>query len=472
MVYKAPNDMTEPKHSNKRPNDRSSSTSNSASSSRPGPVTAARREGNLETIRKQPGWSDFPGCIPLSMRTTKSGKVTDFGNTKLRIIERIAVHADFESALAHLRSQTNNGTRLLSLKDLETCAAHFDTSKRASSNRGSSSAPASTSVSHADDAESSRQPTHHSVDAWSQVGLDETSIPMHPGPVMTTLKRPSPESFPNLSHSPVDTHQKRPRMDTFFDQHTTDFLFSLPDQDFGGTNANLGVPGFHQQQQHQRHPDHSMRHPSPHTQAQSPHQNPARALLSLHPHAGSIFSNLNTAFDDLLARVEDQNQLVRSALDQLRMASNGLEAAAKASSSKTEHDLEAGLMAAQRIEARARHDLQQACSARDVIDIQYGHIGTSLSRALVGTVRDEFTRAETAMARAQADVEAARQRLNSASNREQNLRRAKEVAEVGIDQLQRQTRFWLKRLAEAGVKLTDQLGTLQGGDAGQAPPRM
>ncbi|KAG9659933.1 hypothetical protein KCU64_g3531, partial [Aureobasidium melanogenum] len=38
-------------------------------------VTAARRHGNLETIRKQPGWSDFPSCIPISMRTTKSGKV-------------------------------------------------------------------------------------------------------------------------------------------------------------------------------------------------------------------------------------------------------------------------------------------------------------------------------------------------------------------------------------------------------------
>jgi hypothetical protein len=87
-------------------------------------------------------------------------------------------------------------------------------------------------------------------------------------------------------------------------------------------------------------------------------------------------------------------------------------------------------------------------------------------------VRAEYTRAGVAMTRAQADVEAARQRLSNANNREQVLRRTKEVAEVGIDELQRQTRFWLKRLAEAGVKLTDQLGTLQGGDASQGSSQM
>jgi len=87
-------------------------------------------------------------------------------------------------------------------------------------------------------------------------------------------------------------------------------------------------------------------------------------------------------------------------------------------------------------------------------------------------VRAEYTRAGVAMTRAQADVEAARQRLRNANNREQVLRRTKEVAEIGIDELQRQTRFWLKRLAEAGVKLTDQLGTLQGSDDGQASSQM
>ncbi|KAG9731067.1 hypothetical protein KCU59_g12528, partial [Aureobasidium melanogenum] len=185
-----------------------------------------------------------------------------------------------------------------------------------------------------------------------------------------------------------------------------------------------------------------------------------------------IFSNLNTAFDDLLARIEDHQQIVKTALDQYRMATNGLSVASGTSNNNSDRDLEAALRTAQRKEVRARHDLEQARSARDVIDIEYGHIGTSLSRALVDTVRAEYSRAGVAMTQAQADVEAARQRLNSANNREQVLKRTKDVAEVGIDQLQRQTRFWLKRLAEAGVKLTDQLGNLQGNDTAQRPPQM
>jgi hypothetical protein len=46
------------------------------------------------------------------------------------------------------------------------------------------------------------------------------------------------------------------------------------------------------------------------------------------------------------------------------------------------------------------------------------------------------------------------------------------VTEVGIDQLQRQTKFWLERLAEAGTKLTDQLGTLQGSNTSQRSSQM
>jgi hypothetical protein len=76
------------------------------------------------------------------------------------------------------------------------------------------------------------------------------------------------------------------------------------------------------------------------------------------------------------------------------------------------------------------------------------------------------------LTRAQADVETARQELSNANNREKTLRRTKEVAEVGIDQLQRQTKFWLERLAAAGVKLTDQLNTLQRSDACQSSSQM
>jgi hypothetical protein len=107
-----------------------------------------------------------------------------------------------------------------------------------------------------------------------------------------------------------------------------------------------------------------------------------------------------------------------------------------------------------------------------VIDAQYGHIGTPLSRALVDTVRAEYTRAGVAMTQAQAEVETARRNLSNASNREKILKRTKEVTEVGIDQLQRQTKFWLERLAEAGAKLTDQLGTLQGSNTSQRSSQM
>ncbi|KAI5207268.1 hypothetical protein AUEXF2481DRAFT_32564 [Aureobasidium subglaciale EXF-2481] len=435
------------------------STSPTNTSGIPGPVTAARRHGNLETIRKQPGWKNFPDCIPLPMRTTKSGKVTEFGNTKLRIIERIAIHTNFNDALTWLRAVTEDGSRLLSLKDLEQCAAHFDTSKKSQSrDRGSSSAPPSTVVSHADDEEPSYHSMTQPLDTWNNFSLDQDTMSGHTGHPLQPLKRPSPESFASMSVSPVEP--KRPRMDTFFDPHSTDFMFNVSEQDLNST-TNLGFSTY------QQHNDPSLRVPTPNLPPQSPSQNPARALLSIHSHAGSIFSNLNTAFDDLLARVDDQQQLVKAALDQLRMATSGLGVVSSGANGANEKELETGLRTAQRAEVRARQDLQQARSARDVIDIQYGHIGTSLSRALVETVRAEFTRAEATMTRAQADVESARHRLNNANNREQALRRTKEVAEVGIDQLQRQTRFWLKRLAEAGVKLTDQLGTLQGRDTGQ-----
>lgn len=429
-------------------------------------VTAARRHGNLQTIRKQPGWSDFPSCIPVSMRTTKSGKVTEFGNTKLRIIERIAVSTDFDKALDFLKSSTKGGERLLSLKDLEQCAARFDEGKKGrhqSGDRGSlSSAPTSTAVSQADESEPSYQSMAQPLDSWNDFTLDASPMPLQTGSSFAApLKRPSPEAFQNMSVSPIDT--KRPRMDTLFDTQQADFPFHMPETEFNNT-TNLAVPqSYHQQS-------------SPNMRAspgiplpRSPSQDPARALLSIHPHAGSIFSNLNTAFDDLLARIQDHQQIVKTALDQYRMATNGLSVVSGSGTSAGDRELEAALRTAQRKEVRARHDLEQAKFARDVIDIEYGHVGTSLSRALVDTVRAEYSRAGVAMTRAQADVEAARQRLSSAQNREQVLKRTKDVAEVGIDQLQRQTRFWLKRLAEAGVELTDQLGTLQGNETTQRP---
>lgn len=433
-----------------------------------GAVTAARRHGNLETIRKQPGWSEFPSCIPISMRTTKSGKVTEFGNTKLRIIERIAVSTDFGKALDFLKGLTDGGERLLSLKDLEQCAARFDTGKRGrqqSRDRGgSSSAPTSTVVSQADESEPSYQSLGQPLDSWNGFTLDQSPMPLQTGLSTAPLKRPSPEAFQHMSVSPVDS--KRPRMDTLFDAQQGDFPFHMSELEINNT-TNLAVPqSYHQQSSP------NMRASPSAPLPRSPSQDPARALLSIHPHAGSIFSNLNTAFDDLLARIEDHQQIVKTALDQYRMAANGLSVASGASSSTGDRDLEAALRTAQRKEVRARQDLEQARSARDVIDIEYGHIGTSLSRALVDTVRAEYSRAGVAMTQAQADVEAARQRLNNANNREQVLKHTKDVAEVGIDQLQRQTRFWLKRLAEAGVKLTDQLGNLQGNETTQRPSQM
>ena len=434
-----------------------SPSSTTTTEEKTGAVTAARRHGNLETIRKQPGWEGFPSCIPIPMRTTKSGKVTEFGNTKLRIIERVAVSTDFDTALKFLKELTEGGERLLSLKDLEQCAARFDKGRKGQSRErgGSSSAPASTVVSQADESESTYQPTAQPLDDWNNFTLDQSLLPLQIGTSMQHLKRPSPEAFQSMSVSPVES--KRPRMDTFFEGQHSDFHFDTSEHH----TTNLAVPqGYHQQSNTNMRASSTPRSPSS--------QNPARALLSIHPHAGSILSNLNTAFDDLLARIEDQQQLVRTALDQYRMANNGLSVASGAINTTGDRDLEAGLKTAQRNEARAQHDLEQAKSARDVIDIQYGHVGTSLSRALVDTVRAEYTRAGAAMTRAQADVEAARQRLRNANNREQVLRRTKEVAEVGIDELQRQTRFWLKRLAEAGVKLTDQLSILQSSDDCQA----
>ncbi|KAH0066006.1 hypothetical protein KCU96_g18870, partial [Aureobasidium melanogenum] len=302
------------------------------------------------------------------------------------------------------------------------------------------------------------------LDSWNGFTLDASPMPLQTGSSTAPLKRPSPEAFQNMSVSPVDT--KRPRMDTLFDTQQAGFPFHMSELELNNT-TNLAVPqSYHQQSSP------NMRASPANPIPRSPSQDPARALLSIHPHAGSIFSNLNTAFDDLLARIEDHQQIVKTALDQYRMATNGLSVASGTSNNNSDRDLEAALRTAQRKEVRARHDLEQARSARDVIDIEYGHIGTSLSRALVDTVRAEYSRAGVAMTQAQADVEAARQRLNSANNREQVLKRTKDVAEVGIDQLQRQTRFWLKRLAEAGVKLTDQLGNLQGNDTAQRPPQM
>lgn len=449
------------------PFDISPSSTTTTTEEKTGAVTAARRHGNLETIRKQPGWKNFPSCIPIPMRTTKSGKVTEFGNTKLRIIERVAVSTDFDTALRFLKELTEGGERLLSLKDLEQCAARFDKGRKGRSREraDSSSAPASTVVSQADESEPTYQSTAQPLDDWNNFTLDQSLLPLQIGTSMQQLKRPSPEAFQSMSVSPVES--KRPRMDTFFEGQHSNFHFDTSEHEPNHT-TNLAVPqGYHQ------HSNMSMRASPSSVPPRSPSsQSPARALLSIHPHAGSILSNLNTAFDDLLARIEDQQQLVRTALDQYRMAKNGLSVASGAINTTGDRDLEAGLRTAQRNEARAQHDLEQAKAARDVIDIQYGHIGTSLSRALVDTVRAEYTRAGVAMTRAQADVEAARQRLRNANNREQVLRRTKEVAEVGIDELQRQTRFWLKRLAEAGVKLTDQLGTLQGSDESQASSQM
>jgi hypothetical protein len=454
--------MTEPDRISPHSGSLSTTTINDQ---RLGAVTAARRHGNLETIRKQSGWEDFPSCVPVSMRTTKSGKVTEFGNTKLRIIERIAISTEFIKALEFLEESTEGGERLISLRDLEQCAAHFDKDRKGRSReRKCSSAPASTVASQEDESEPSYQSTIQPLESWKYFTLNQSPMPLQIETSMQTLKRPSPEAFQSMSVSPVDS--KRSRTGSFFEDQQTELLFEMTEHELFNT-ANLAVPqGYH----HQR----DTRIPtSPSVfSSQSPAQNPARALLSIHPHAGSIFSNLNTAFDDLLARIEDQQQLVRTALDQSRMATNGLSVTSGTMHTSANRDLETGLRTAQRNEARARHDLEQARSARDVIDVQYGNVGTALSRALVDTVRAEYTRAGVALTRAQADVENARQELSSANNREKTLRRTKEVAEVGIDQLQRQTKFWLERLAAAGVKLTDQLNTLQRSDASQSSSQM
>jgi hypothetical protein len=456
--------MTEPDHI--APLSASPSTA-TINDQRPGAVTAARRHGNLETIRKQPGWEDFPSCIPVSMRTTKSGKVTEFGNTKLRIIERIAVSTDFVNALEFLGESTEGGERLISLRDLEQCAARFDKGRKGQSReRKSSSAPASTVASQEDESEPSYQSETQPLESWKYFTLNQSPMPLQIETSLPTLKRPSPEAFQSMSVSPVDS--KRSRTGSFFDDQQTEVLFEMTENELFNT-ANLAVPQGYHHQRDTRMPT----SPSPSVfSSQSPAQNPARALLSIHPHAGSIFSNLNTAFDDLLARIEDQQQLVRTALDQFRMATNGLSVTSGTMQTNADRDLETGLRTAQRNEARARHDLEQARSARDVIDVQYGNVGTALSRALVDTVRAEYTRAGVGLTRAQAEIETARQKLSNANNREKTLRRTKEVAEVGIDQLQRQTKFWLERLAAAGVKLSDQLGTLQRSDASQSSSQM
>jgi hypothetical protein len=456
-MHKIPQTMTEPDHILSR---KASSSTISIDEEKTGAVTAARRRGNLETIRKQIGWEDFPSCIPISMRTTKSGRVTEFGNTKLRVIERIAISTNFGDAFKFLEGLTESGERLLSLKDLEQCAAHFDKSRKGRSReRGCSSTPASIVATQADESESSHQSMAQPLDGWNNFTLDQSPMRLQTEPLIHQLKRPSPEAFQRPTVSPVDL--KRPRMDTMFNPRHNDFLFDMSEHELNDTTY-LAVPQVHSQQN-----DTNIRASPSDGFPQNPAHNPARALLSIHPHAGSIFFNLNTAFDELLGRIQDQQQLVETALDQFRMATNGLSVSSGAINVTRDRDLEAGLRAAQRNEARARQDLEQARSARDVIDMQYGHIGTALSRALVDTVRAEYTRAGVTMTRAQAGVEATQQRLSNANNRVQVLRRTKKVAEVGIDQLQRQTRFWLERLAEAGVKLTDQLGTLQGNDASQ-----
>jgi hypothetical protein len=454
--------MIEPDHIS--PHSASPSTS-TINEQRSGAVTAARRHGNLENIRKQSGWENFPSCIPVSMRTTKSGKVTEFGNTKLRIIDRIAGSTSYLNALKFLEGLTEGGERLLSLKDLEQCAAHFDSGKKGQSReRKCSSAPASTVASQADESEPSYQSMAQPLESWNNFTLDQSPMPLHSDTSVRHLKRPSPEAFQSLSVSPVEL--KRSRTGSFFDGQNRDFPFEIPGCESNNT-TNLTVP-----QQYYQRSDSTMQTSPIDMSPQSPAQNPARALLSIHPHAGSIFSNLNAAFEDLLARIEDQQELVRTALDQNRMATNGLSVTSGTINMTGDRNLEAGLRTAQRNEVRARHALEQARSARDVIDAQYGHINTPLSRALVDTVRAEYTRAGVAMTQAQAEVETARRNLSNASNREKILRRTKEVTEVGIDQLQRQTKFWLERLAEAGAKLTDQLGTLQGSNTSQRSSQM
>ncbi|TIA28204.1 hypothetical protein D6C78_10853 [Aureobasidium pullulans] len=236
--------MAEPYHISPR---KASSSTITIDEKKSGAVTAARRRGNLETIREQRSWENFPSCIPISMRTTKSGKVTEFENTKLRIIERIAVSTNFVDAFKFLEILTEGGERLLSMRVLEQCAAHFDGSRKGRSReRGCSSAPASTVANQTYESELSYQSVAQPLDRWKNLALDRSPVRLQTEPLMQQqFKRPRLEASQSCYVSLVGS--KRPRMDIMFDARRKDFLFDNFRNELNNT-TNLAVPRSYNQQ--------------------------------------------------------------------------------------------------------------------------------------------------------------------------------------------------------------------------------
>ncbi|KAF1356238.1 hypothetical protein BDV97DRAFT_394182 [Delphinella strobiligena] len=402
------------------------------------PVTAGRRHHHLMTIRSQPGWKDFPDCLPSAMRTTKGGKMTDFGNNKLRIIERIALNAQFPNALAYFTELPRGGTRLLRLKDLELSADHFDTTTSSyQSQDDASSCGGTVDVIKGEESPPrvSNKRRHLSVDgsdADSQIRREmrpsssmpyviEEQLAYHPAKRQRTgssSTHANPPAIPSIVVNELDETSLKPQNLTLSDLSGT----AQP----SGALSSLGDGPLAKR---------SLRTPFP------------------DPDATSL--SMSRAIDELITRAKDQKLVICLAVENQKEIESRLADPTKALAS-----FETDLVAARKTQASRLEDLEQAKSVLDALKMRHGEPDTSLSRAILATVGSEYEKAQEAVQAAAHDVEIAESQLTQAQLEQQSLPVQKNKADDNVAELKAQTQSWLIRLAEVGAELTSQLNRM------------
>lgn len=409
------------------------------------PVTAARRVQNLGSIRQQDGWQDFPDCLPRGMRTTKGGKLTDFGNTKLRIIERIALNARLPVALAYFNHLTQDGARILRLKDLETCADHFEANRNSSPSEDVSNHQKSSEKSNVDF--SSRMESHRRERSLQAVRSDLRTQPDGHGSPAQPRVRFREELAENLRDPTANQRAKRQRTSS-----PSSSVHQHPSRVATGNGEST-------MNRAQEPPSNTASNPVSAIPSQPlPHENDILAgytLPVINSGSDAIFAPMHRAFDDLLSQVRDYNRLFSVLMDQHR------DMELVAANPNPFADLEHELTVAKDAESRARTDYDQANSALNALKAQYGGVDSSLSRALLATVGNELEKAQEAVQAAFSEVERVESKLSQARVQYQSLDTRREELSTSMTQLQGQTRFWLKRLGEIGVELTSQPGAMQ-----------
>lgn len=405
------------------------------------PVTAGRRHYHLVTIRGQPGWKDFPDCLPSAMRTTKGGKTTDFGNTKLRIIERIALNAQFSSALAYFTELTQGGTRILRLKDLEVSADFFERTTSSFASQDDASSLGGTVDVTKDEASTPRvsnKRRHLSVD-----GSDADS---------QIRREMRLSSFrPYVVEEPLAYHPaKRQRTGSSSTHANPPAIPSIVVNELEGTSLNpqdLTISGSRGTAQPSGEPL-----PLPIGDGLLA----KRSLRTPFPDPEATFLSMSRAIDKVLARAKDQKHVVYLAVENQKEIESRLADPTNAFAS-----FETDFAAARKAEARRLGDLEQAKSALDALKMQYGESDTSLSRAILATVGSEYEKAQEAVQAAAHDVEIAESKLTQAQLEQESLLLQKKEADDNVAELKAQTQSWLIRLAEVGAELTSQLNRME-----------